>query len=220
MRSRPVIVSSVDLVYQQTRAAILNGDYPPGTALKIQDLAAANAVSLTPVREALRLLAAEGFVDTVRNHSARVAPVSELEAVEIYSLRVLLETEAVRRGFARITPEVLARLRKLNQDLIRADHRDDEFAQMHRAFHFAIYELSNSKWLERMIGLLWAHGERHRWLVCAQDRQPYDKRAHHTELLAALEQPDVDAVVVALRNHIEHNLSKLLEAGGQDPVIT
>lgn len=218
-RRRPVVLSSVDLVYQETRSAIVSGEYAPGTVLKIQDLAVANSVSLTPVREALRLLAAEGFVDAVRNRSARVAQVSKAEAVEIYSLRSVLETEALREAFPRITPALLSKVRQLNEELMHSDQSQDQFYENHRSLHFAIYDLSNSKWLKRLIEVLWAHSERHRWLACLPGAKPTEERAHHTELLAALERHDLDAAVASLKHHIEHNLMKLLEGGGDESSI-
>src|SRR3954470_3282419 len=113
------LTSSVELVYQRTRQAILTGDYPPGSPLRLQDLAARSGVSMIPVREALRLLESEGFVDLIPNRGARVAPLSMEDMLDVYRTRIVLEVEAMGQSLPRITPAMLTRARRLNDKLVR-----------------------------------------------------------------------------------------------------
>ena len=95
------LTSSVELVYRRTRHDIVSGELAPGVPLRLQELAARNGVSMIPVREALRLLEAEGFVDILQNKGARVAPVSKEDMIDVYRTRLVLETEALRQAVPR-----------------------------------------------------------------------------------------------------------------------
>jgi len=70
------LITAVDVAYHGIRTSILSGEFEPGMQLKLQNLAGRYSMSLIPVREALRLLQAEGLVDSVRNKGARVASLS------------------------------------------------------------------------------------------------------------------------------------------------
>src|SRR5215213_6251912 len=148
------LTSSVELVYQRTRHAILTGDYSPGSPLRLQDLAARSGVSMIPVREALRLLEAEGFVESIPNRGARVAPLSMEDMLDVYRTRIVLELEALRQAIPMITPPVLAKARKLNNKIVRQfEQKGHAEYEDHRAFHFVLYEPSESHWLMRLIAL-------------------------------------------------------------------
>jgi DNA-binding GntR family transcriptional regulator len=81
--------------YAQVRAAIVENRYPPGTRLVEQRIAEELGLSRTPVREALRRLEAEGLVVSEPNRGAMVRPLSETEVVDLYGLRIRLESYAV-----------------------------------------------------------------------------------------------------------------------------
>jgi len=88
-------VAGAAQAYQHLRAAIVENRYPPGHRLVEQQLAAELGLSRTPVREALRKLEAEGLVVSERNRGAMVRPLSSTEVVDLYGLRIKLESYAV-----------------------------------------------------------------------------------------------------------------------------
>jgi DNA-binding GntR family transcriptional regulator len=96
--------------YQHLRSAIVENRYPPGHRLVEQTLAAELGLSRTPVREALRLLQAEGLVVSERNRGAMVRPLSPTEVVDLYGLRIKLESYAVELATERSTEVELGRL--------------------------------------------------------------------------------------------------------------
>ncbi len=203
-------MTSADVVYQRTRSAIVRGIYPPGALLKIQDLAEANSVSLTPVREALRILAAEGLIEATRNRIVRVAPLPESEVIDIYNVRVQLEVAALRQAFEHITPDTVRRAWELDRqclELLRAG--DERFFDIHETLHFMLYELSQSRLLMRFISTVWAHSERCRWLASPPHIGVQDAE-QHVSLLTALDRRDLDGALEALEVHIRHNLEVLL----------
>lgn len=96
--------------YTQVRSAIVENRYPPGQRLVEQRIAAELGLSRTPVREALRTLQAEGLVVIERNRGAMVRPLSSTEVVDLYGLRIRLETYAVEVATERATEAELGEL--------------------------------------------------------------------------------------------------------------
>lgn len=96
--------------YEQLRAAIVENRYAPGQRLIEQRVAAEYGLSRTPVREALRMLEAEGMVVSERHRGAMVRPLSATEVVDFYGLRIRLESYAVELAAARASEEQLGEL--------------------------------------------------------------------------------------------------------------
>jgi DNA-binding GntR family transcriptional regulator len=213
------LTSSVELVYQRTRRAILTGDYPPGSPLRLQELAARNGVSMIPVREALRLLEAEGFVESIPNRGARVAPLSMEDMLDVYRTRIVLEVEALRQAIPNITPVMLAKARRLNEKIVRQFiQRGYSTFEDHRAFHFALYEPSGSKWLMKLIAIVWDHTERYR-RQGASRVTPESARAEHELILDRIEVGDVAGALDALREHLEGSVARFRELFAENPTL-
>jgi DNA-binding GntR family transcriptional regulator len=96
--------------YEELRASIVENRYVPGQRLVEQRIAAELGLSRTPVREALRMLEAEGLIVSERNRGAIVRPMSSTEVVDLYGLRIRLESYAAELAAERITNEELAGL--------------------------------------------------------------------------------------------------------------
>jgi DNA-binding GntR family transcriptional regulator len=96
--------------YAQVRAAIVENRYPPGQRLVEQRIAEELGLSRTPVREALRMLEAEGLVVSERHRGAVVRPLSSTEVVDLYGLRIRLESYAVEVATERATEPELGEL--------------------------------------------------------------------------------------------------------------
>lgn len=213
------LTSSVELVYQRTRHAILTGDFPPGSPLRLQELASRNGVSMIPVREALRLLEAEGFVESIPNRGARVAPLSMEDMLDVYRTRIVLEVEALRQAIPRTTPAVLTKARRLNTKIMRQFmQRGHAEYEDHRAFHFALYEPSGSKWLLRLIAIVWDHTERYR-RVGAVRVKAESARAEHELILDRIEARDVEGALAALTDHLEGSVERFRELFEEDPTL-
>ena len=96
--------------YERVRAAIVENRYIPGQRLVEQRIAEELGLSRTPVREALRRLEAEGLVVSERNRGAMVRPISATEVVDLYGLRIRLESYAVEVATERATEHELGEL--------------------------------------------------------------------------------------------------------------
>ena len=208
-------VSLVDRVLDFVRDRILSGEYEPGARLRLQPLAEESGASLIPVREALRILEAERLVETIPNRGARVAGISRQDMEDLYAVRILLETHAVRESPPMTEEEVaefadiLDRLKKAS-----ADGDDDLVLKLHREYHFGLYGRNPSRWLSTLIDLLWKHTERYQrlsLLVRHDDADP-----EHREVLDALASGESDAAASALEAHLQ-TTAKLVGDAYQNP---
>jgi len=107
-----------DEAYDRLKEWVIAGILRPGEVLRDQDIAHSLGVSRTPVREALRRLEDEGFVETALNRWTRVAPLDLHKAIEIYSIIEALEVFALES--AHLTTTDLEKMTDANQDMRRA----------------------------------------------------------------------------------------------------
>jgi DNA-binding GntR family transcriptional regulator len=145
-----------DLAYARIRQGITGGEWPPGTPLREEELAALCGVSRTPVREALRRLEAEYLVRRTEGARSFVADWSADDVAEMFALRAILEGHAAARAATRITPEAIAELQALNAEVHAACGTDDtdRFLNANRAFHAIVLEAAASPRLAQMLGAL------------------------------------------------------------------
>jgi len=121
-------------VLERLRRAILRGSLPGGSRLVQAEIATQLGVSTTPVREALRDLAAEGLIQLDAHRGAVVRELRAVEVQEIYDLRLLLEPEAMRRAAARVDQATLDRAEKL-QSQMEEEPDTGAWADLNREFH-------------------------------------------------------------------------------------
>lgn len=199
------LVSSVDLVYLRTRQAILSGELQPGVPLRVHDLASRNGVSMIPVREALRKLESEGFVDSIPNRGARVAPLSLADMLDVYGVRIVLEVEALRQAIPYLTRSAIERAYALNILMHESTELGSVATQtMHHELHFLLYEPSGSRWLLKMIQSVWDHTERYRRAM-APHVDVNDSRMQHQRILDALSENDAPRALKGLELHLERS---------------
>lgn len=199
------LVSSVDLVYLRTRQSILSGEFEPGFPLRVQDLANRNGVSMIPVREALRKLESEGFVESIPNRGARVAPLSLEDMLDVYGVRIVLEVEALRQAIPHLTSAAFERARELNILMHESTDLGGAATQtLHHELHFLLYEPSGSRWLLKMIQSVWDHTERYRRAM-APHVDMNDSRMQHQRIIDALSSNDAPGALRGLELHLERS---------------
>lgn len=209
----PIPLSRVASAYNRLREAIIDGEYPPGTPLRHSELVDAFGVSLIPIREALRKLEVERLVDSVPNKGARVAPISLEDVQDVYSTRMLLEAEALRRAWPRLTSDAIAEVRRLRERMVERVHSDDRrLYELHRQVHFGLYERSESPWLVHLIEILWSHTERYRRLAASLTTFVDEEGDLHGVLLDAIEADDPKGAEEALRRDLNRTAGLILEA--------
>ena len=140
-------------VAETLRHAILGGVLEPGTPLVLSELSERLGVSRTPIREAMRELAAEDLVDFDSYRSAVVHSPTLEEAREIYELRLELDPLAVRKAIVQITAEELDQAEAVHEQMLATNHSGD-WVELNREFHRILLDASRSPRLTRIIGSL------------------------------------------------------------------
>lgn len=143
MPSDPTFGTAQQEAYAHLRDRILNGTLPGNTRLIPADIAATLGLSRMPVREALRQLAAEGFVSMKPNRAAFVKRLSAIEVDELFEIRTALEVMAVRYVVPNLTRELLSELVALKDSMNRVGHNPTEWSKRHNEFHQAICKIGN-----------------------------------------------------------------------------
>jgi DNA-binding GntR family transcriptional regulator len=147
-----------DMIAGELRTLILSGELQRETRMQQDELARRFNSSITPVREALGVLAAEGLVVSEPHRGVRVAPVDLERLKSIYVARRLLETYAVRRAVSRMSPRDVAAAEALLVEIDRANaegRTTAEIRQLNRRFHFFLYDRCGLKALVTEIENLW-----------------------------------------------------------------
>lgn len=199
--------SAAERAYDSARAAIASGRYPSGTPLREEELAEAAGVSRTPVREALRRLAAEGLVDLASRRGARVAAWSPDDVEEIFALRADLEGNAARLAAKRASAAECASLRRLCDDMERAldDRPQDWLVRVNQAnagFHRGVLDASANARLASMVGSVTERTLVERTFHLYDNAELYRSVRHHRELTDAIAARDPDWAEAAMKVHI------------------
>src|SRR5262249_37107130 len=126
-------------IADRVRGLIEEGVYPPGAPLRQDEIAGRLRVSRIPVREALRLLEADGLVTVHANRGAFVSRPDQDEIIELFDLRLLLEQDLLRRTVAKLTESALKRIEWLD-DRIASAATPAQWVQYDEDFHLATYE--------------------------------------------------------------------------------
>ena len=188
----------------QLRAAILRGEIGPGDQLVISTLAVQLGISATPLREALRNLAAEGLVELQSHGSARVAEVDLGEATELYELRLALEPMALERSVARGDDAYRSRVKAAWESMTVARIATPS---THAAFHRELLSACDSRWLTRIATML---ADRAGLMITAGFSAPpegYDVGVTHRVLLEKVMAGDSSGAAAELSRHLEFTLT-------------
>lgn len=157
--SEPTSMSALSLapraLYEEVaellRQRIYKRELEPGSWIDELKLAEEYGISRTPLREALKVLAAEGLVTMKVRRGAYVTEVSDKDLADVYHLLALLESDAAAVVARQATDAELAELQALHNDLKAAVKRREDFFAINERFHMRILEIANNRWREQMV---------------------------------------------------------------------
>jgi DNA-binding GntR family transcriptional regulator len=193
-------------VLAELRRAIVTGELRPGEQVLQDALAERFGVSRVPLREALKILEGEGHVVYQPHRGYFVAELDVDDLVEVYRLRDLLESDAVRVAVPKLTAEDLQRLADAADDVDRADGSGDLMAMTvaNRRFHFTLIEAAGMPRLARLARILWDATDAYRSLYYAERANRASVHDEHRAVVAAVRDGDAERAVELLRQHREH----------------
>ena len=185
------------------RERIISGFFARGQKLKQAEIAQMLDLSITPVREALKLLEAQGYVVGSSHRGAVVAPFQVGEAEELYELRLILESRLTRAAARAIDDAGVDALEGLNDEIRAAAERGDHDAarSANFRFHFRLYEMARQPQALHFVRILWAKYPFD--LLTVMPGRQFSVADEHRDILDALQARDVLRVTAAMEEHIE-----------------
>lgn len=188
------------------RDRIVKGSYPPGARLVERKISAELEVSRTPVREAIKLLDADGLIGISRNKGAQVLQLGPEEARKIFDVIAVLESLAAERFAEALAPEQLETLEELHDRMMvfhKIGSHMDYFDTNSEIHDFIMENCGNPIVIETHKRLM-ARARRGRFLAIMRPERLIEAVAEHEALMAALRQGDAAAVAQIWRAHLLH----------------
>lgn len=201
-------------VKTQLKEAVMAGRFTPGEKLTIRSVDSALDVSLTPAREALYNLASEGVLEMRSNGSVYIPELTVERIVELTKIRIALESLAAREALARISDREIARIAKLNEEIVDRDERRaySDLINLNWQFHFGLYSVSGMDQLVRMIESCWLMMGSYLNLIYPQFGEVNEGIANHKQIVRALERRDPDRLAHSIITDINLATDALIGA--------
>ena len=207
LRARALRVPRTGLHEQaakKLRTLIVRGDLLPGEPLLEVGLSEALGISRTPLREALKQLAAEGLVELRLNRGAMVAPLRREELLELFEAVSSIERCAAELAALRITAPDLERLEALQARIEGHRERGElrDYFEINQQIHSAIVSFARNNVLKASHDALLARAERARFLALSADGRWEESVREHRQILAALKARDAERAGRLLGHHV------------------
>jgi DNA-binding GntR family transcriptional regulator len=202
-----------DEVVQGLRTMLVEGRIPPGAKLNERELCALLSVSRTPLREAIKRMAAEGLVDLLPNRGAVAVKLSEADI--IHAFEVLAELEGISGELAaqRITAAEIAEIKALHYEMLASFARKDlhEYYRLNAQIHAAINRATKNPVLEKIYRETNARVQSMRFRSNQNGAKWKQAVSEHEQILAALEQRDAVGLRALLVEHLVRKRNAVIE---------
>jgi len=189
---------------QHVRELIVTGQVTAGEFLRLERVADELGVSVTPVREAMVQLRAEGFVEWERRRGFRVLPLTAEDIVDIYAVQAFIAGELARRAARRLSPHAIDGLEAL-QDLLEKAHSSgsiDEVEAYNHDFHRRINRAADSPRLTSMLRASTHFAPR--LFFASIEGWPEASASEHRGVIEAIRAFDADQAATRMTQHVIH----------------
>jgi DNA-binding GntR family transcriptional regulator len=197
-------------VAELLRQRIFKRELEPGSWIDELKIAEAFGISRTPLREALKVLAAEGLVTMKVRRGAYVTEVSTQDLSDVYHLLSLLESDAAGVVASKATKEELKDLQDLHKELeaaARPGKEDaDRFFAVNERFHMRLLEIANNRWRDQMVADLRKVMKLNRHNSLLKTGRIAESLAEHRAIMAALVERDDARTRQCMQEHFANGL--------------
>ncbi len=193
-------------VAEQLRQRIFRRELEPGSWIDELKIAEEFGISRTPLREALKVLAAEGLVTMKVRRGAYVTEMSEKDLRDVYHLLSLLESDAAGVVAERATDAQLKTLQDLHAELEAAVADREHFFAINERFHMHLLEMADNRWRSQMVADLRKVMKLNRHNSLFKQGRIEDSLGEHRAILAAMVARDAQKTVRAMQAHFAQGL--------------
>jgi len=194
-------------VAELLRQRIFNRELEPGSWIDELKLAEEYGISRTPLREALKVLAAEGLVTMKVRRGAYVTEVSEKDLSDVYHLLSLLESDAAGVVARTATDHELAELQALHAELETAVGDADQFFAVNERFHMRLLELADNRWRDQLVADLRKVMKLNRHNSLLKSGRIEESLKEHRAIMAALLALQPQAATERMQEHFKQGLN-------------
>lgn len=198
-----------EVAYQAIKEEILSATLLPGDMLYESALAKRLGMSKTPIREALRRLTQERFVDVIPRKAYVVGGMSMSDVVEVFSLRRIIEPHLAGMAARQRTAAQMEALRGALERVYKPRDGLEAIRNSH-AIHEQIAEIAGNTRARFIVGSLLDDSARIPWMAGHLNQYPRDDRPEHIAIIDSIADGDARAASTAMAAHIESALSRLL----------
>ena len=203
-------ITAADQIAQSVREAILRGQLRGGEALPQDELAAQFGASKIPAREALVQLQSEGLVQFTHNKGAVVTTLTAAGVLEIYDMRIALETLALRRAIPNMTKAEFVRAAGLIQ-IMDDTHDPLAWSRLNWEFHAALYAPCNMPRLLETVRMLHANVTRYHVAFLTTVNYHAEAQRQHRVILASCKAGNADQAAIQLARHMTAASGRIAE---------
>lgn len=193
-------------VAELLRQRIFSRELEPGSWIDEVKLAQEYGISRTPLREALKVLAAEGLVTIKVRRGAYVTEMSERDLAEVYHLLALLESDAAAAVAQQASAAELKELQKLHRELENAVKDRERFFALNESFHMRLLEIAGNRWRNQMVADLRKVMKLNRHHSLLKSGRIQESLAEHGAVMQALAQRDAAAARERMQAHFRNGL--------------
>ena len=202
---RPPTLS--EQAYNHLKDAICQGSVAPGDILSENQIAQQLGMSRTPVREALRALASEGFVEIRNGIGAYVKPLSSKDMEDLYEVRCLLEMQAIKTSIYRISNDEIDDLTRRFQAIYDACEQGDspaqgEFSELDWELHSLLVDRCTNNYIKEIVAGNNSNLRRYQSLSVNVLGDVHESARQHLEILRVLRSRDLDKLEEVLHAHL------------------
>ena len=210
MNELDLSLTSHEAVYRALRVMIMHGELEPGQSLTIRGLASNFGVSMTPARDAVRRLSAEGALSISSTGRVGTPELSNERIEELASIRALLEPELASRALPRAHLNLLERLSNINSSIDQAIVKDDavDYIRRNLEFHRTLYLRAQAPAMLALVETVWLQlGPTMRSLYSQLQRR--EASHNHRLAIAELKVGDEPSLKLAIRADVTQGLRML-----------
>ena len=215
LKPRPLYEEVAELMRQRIFAPKPN-DMEPGTWIDEMKLSEEFGISRTPLREAIKVLAAEGLVTMKMRRGAYVTEVNDKDLRDVFHLMAVLEADAAGTVAKTATDSQLQELQALHRQLEKSTKDRVKFFTINEAFHIQLLEVANNKWASQMVADLRKVMKLNRAQSLLKAGRIEQSLAEHAAIMSALAQRDSGSAQAAMRAHITSGLEAAGESQAAD----
>ncbi len=201
---------SHELVYRSLRGQIMQGQMQPGVALTLRGIAADFNVSMTPAREAVRRLSAEGALQISKSGRVTTPEPNNERLEELAALRALLEPELASRALPRAHNVLIDRMENINDQIDQMIRQKDAaaYVRLNQDFHRSLYLRAQAPAMLAMVETVWLQSGPTMRRLYGQKQQQLAS-INHRKILAALRAGDEPGLRLAMREDVINGLRLL-----------